>query len=171
MQKMIQNYENATVNNYPSEIHNETSDIVLVVMNELSNGNVVIVTGGTCTGKSWLINQICGGTAVVDKKLFALNGAVANVRITAVDRWNARTGEHIAIDEAQLFAADELIQIVGTTLSVKKGILIASQQESNIPFELNALANQQGVALKHFRFLQWDYDRKQPIWKMEDGPN
>lgn len=156
------------MNSHSNLIRAENPGLLWSVKSDLTRGNIVIATGGTRTGKSWLVDQIFEENAVVDKKQFALNGDVERVRITAVERWLARTANHIAIDEAQLFTPNEIIFIVKTSLSVNKGILIATQQESNIPHALRLLAKKNDVALKHYRFIRWDHGRKQPEWEARD---
>jgi ABC-type phosphate/phosphonate transport system ATPase subunit len=77
-------------------------EIVLLVEREIKSANLVILIGGICSGKSWLINQLFSDTEIIDKSIYAPRGDYAEVSIKSLDKWAARINRAIAIDEIQL---------------------------------------------------------------------
>ncbi len=100
------------------------AELLMVVEEELRNGNLVLVFGGPCTGKSWLINQLFDKQDVIDKSSYELRGVDAKVSLELLN--NLERFKALAIDEIQLLDETEINEAVNLAVSNKAGLLIAT---------------------------------------------
>lgn len=145
-------------------------DIIQLVKRELANGNLVVLVGGVCSGKSWLINQVFYASAVIDKKKYALTVRSVRdaVRVTesALNSWAAQSENAIAVDELHLLGRDEILNVVSSAVSCKKGALLATQQEQIVIQEIIDvfIFNRKDVLFIEMEF--WQSGMTLPVWRL-----
>lgn len=139
-----------------------------LIQGELNQGNLVILLGGICSGKSWLIAQLIDESSVVDKSMHQIKGDHSELSTEALRDWAENTNSSIAVDEAQLFKAHELASIAKIALNSGKGILLATQQEQVIPIEILQSFTSAGKEVLFLSLEHWKKSKQPlPTWSIE----
>lgn len=144
-----------------------TPEIIGVLQRELKSANLVVLIGGPCSGKSWLIAQVVPNEAVIDKSIHALRGDNARVSLGALDKWAARTQPSIAVDEVQLLDQRELFELITVSVSCRKGVVIATQQECLIPKQVISEILNHGKQVVFIKMHYWNSNMSLPKWQIE----
>jgi hypothetical protein len=101
---------------------------IKLVTAALEHSEVVILNGGVASGKSTVISELVPKQFIIDKKLSALHGE--NIEVLASDLEITSSSEYpiIAIDEAQLFSADQLLTLVSSAVASKTKVIVGVQK-------------------------------------------
>lgn len=150
----------------PELVELKEPKLVALVKKDLQKGNLVVLLGGPCSGKTWLISQIFDDSSIIDKKHFALHDDFSKVTVGALDKWAARTKSSIAIDEIQLLKENELGEIASTVISCNKGLALAAQQEEFVPQSVLANFLNNGKRVTFYRFDFWKSGLELPTWEI-----
>lgn len=146
----------------------DAPNFIQVVERELENGNLVVLLGGPCSGKSWLIAQIFDNEDVIDKSTQALAGNQLPIDLCARDKWSARTKKAVAVDEAQLLDQSAVLDVITMSASCQTGVVIASQQQSLIPNQVISSFLENGKKAVFIKMEFWEQEISMPKWRIKE---
>lgn len=104
---------------------------IKLVVDALENSEVVILNGEPGSGKSTTIMELVPKHLIIDKSILGLHGENIEVLPSDFEITSNSENSTIAIDEAQLFCAEQLLSLVSSAVENKTKVIIGIQK---LPF-------------------------------------
>lgn len=146
-----------------NEMSTDLDKLKLIIVQALSKGKVVLLNGGFCTGKSFLIDELFTPDQILATKKEGISGH--SIDLKSLQKDLEKKG-NIAVDEIGLLSDNQINYVLDKAVSESAGIAFASHTTDRIIKLINKFnkAKKQSLSVLTINLLKFDHEKKAPEW-------